>query len=368
MDQRRVNISPELIEDLLNIINNSVIVTDSESRIVTANVRTEKMFSISIDNLRGQLISQLFMPEDVEILVANILSIAKSKGEFEGEAMLRRSDGTVFLAMVAVSLFEWGENMEGMAFTIHDLTELKEVESSLRRSERIAFLGHLIDDLSHQIRNPVTAIGGFARRLDAEECCSPKARAILSESLRLENLLDRLNDFITLRCPESKTFLVGEFIELAKDRLGEVARSRQCRLDVEYDDQLKHELLLVDSHLLLSAFEEIVINSCESYENIDGDRRILFKVELSEDQSLPYVMRIIDHGEGISDEHLTQAFSHFHSNKTKHIGMGLTLAKRIVEEQKGKLTISSEVGKGTTVSCYLLKERRRSIRTKKLDE
>jgi len=61
-------------------------------------------------------------------------------------------------------------------FSIHDLTEMKALERSLRHSERIVFLGHLVDDNRHQIRNPVTVIGGFARRLECNASSSKKVR------------------------------------------------------------------------------------------------------------------------------------------------------------------------------------------------
>ena len=356
----------EIIENLLDVIDNAVLIVDSEHRIVFVNKKTEQMFGASSKTFLGLPVSHLFMPEDRTILAANILALAKKEGELKTEAMLARPDGTGFLGMIAVSLFNWQDTMEGMAFTIHDLTELKTVERSLNHSERIAFLGHLLDDLAHQIRNPVTAIGGIARRLDVEAGGSHETMAILSEAMRLEKLLHRLNRFITLSSPVAKSVSIGSFLDRAHEQLGEIVRLRNCRWSVECEPDLKDALLLIDVDLLLESMTEVVLNGCESYEKFEGDRKIICRVSRSDESEFPYVTRIIDHGVGIAANQLPHVFSHFYSNKTRHVGIGLTLARRIVEEQYGRLTIASETSEGTVVSFYLLEERRRLIRRVRL--
>ena len=93
---------------------------------------------------------------------------------------------------------------------------------------------------------------------------------------------------------------------------------------------------------------------------------MLFHIQGSRDTPLPYVIRITDQGAGIPNTIFPHIFGHFYTNKTKHIGMGLTFAQRIIEEQRGTLTINSEADKGCTVNFHLVKERRRPIRTTKL--
>ncbi len=358
--------SAQVVGELLDIIQNVVLVIDSDDRIVFANSRAGEMFKTEVKELYGSPVSQLFMPEDRNILAENILYLTRKDGEFEGEAMLRRPDGGGFLGMIGSNLFNWDNHIQGIALTIHDLTELKQIEQQLRRSERVAFLGNLMNDLSHQIRNPVMAIGGFARRLDMEEGGTLKTQAILSESLRLESLLDRLNHFIHLRCPDPKSMPIRDLMHKADTRLREKVKLSGCQLVNEYDIGLGDEWLLADSDLLFDAFTEIAINGCESYQDSSVDNKVIFRFETSDDPVLSYVIRFIDHGRGMTSECLEKCCSHFYTNKTHHVGMGLTLAKRIIEEQYGKMTISSEEGKGTVVSVHLLKERRRLIRRVRL--
>lgn len=366
MTAKTIHFEPKLIGDLLDIIHNAIIVINSENRIVFTNSRTAEMFKASVDELKKSNFFNLFMPDDREIMVTNILHIIRKDREFEGEAMLRRPDGTTFMGMISGTYFQWDNNQAGMAFSIHDLTEMKAIEHSLRCSERIAFLGHLVDDISHQIRNPVMVIGGFARRLNSKDASSKKVKAILNEAKHLEQLLDTLNNFIGLRCPMPERVPMTDLIDMAETTLRSKVEAYGCNWISEYDESITGEDLLIDKDLMREAMEAITINACESYNGSAEGKDVIFRINSSGDPALPYLITIIDHGAGISSETLQHIFGHFYSSKTKHIGMGLTLAQKIVEEQRGTLTVSSRVGEGTTVSFHLVKERRRPIRTTKL--
>lgn len=366
MDVKTVHFEPKLIGDLLDIIHNGVLVVNSENRIIFANSRTGELFKTSVDELQNSDFAKLFMPDDREIMVANILHITRTDREFEGEAMLRRPDGTTFMGLISGTYFQWDNSQEGMAFSIHDLTDMKAIENSLRRSERIAFLGHLVNDISHQIRNPIMVIGGFARRLNTEGSSLKKVEVILDEVGRLEQLLDTLNNFISLRCPEPERVPIGVFIDMAETTLRSRVEAYGCNWISEYEEGIAGEELLFDKDLLIEALEAVIVNACESYGSTVEGKSVILKIHHSNDPGLPYVISIIDHGVGISSDIFPNIFDHFYSTKTRQMGMGLTLARRIVEEQRGALSVASNIGEGSTVNFHLVKERRRLLRTAKL--
>lgn len=367
MDRKTVPSDPRLIGDLLDIIHNAIIVVNSQDQIVLANSRTAEMFGTGLAGLQGVAFASLFMPEDREILVTNILSLTRKNREFECEGMLRRPDGTTFLGLISGTSFQWDTKREGMAFTIHDLTHMKAIEASLKHSERIAFLGRLVDDISHQIRNPVMVIGGFARRLHVDGCSPKYTDLILKEAEQLEQLLDTLNHFTKLRHPKPVRLSMTDFITLAETVLREKVESRDCHWDGQYCESLLGEDFLIDVNLLVEALDAVLVNACESYNGMVKEKRtVTFEVDHSEKIELPYVIRVIDYGTGIEKAVYPNIFGHFFTTKTKHTGMGLTIAQRIVEEQRGTLTVASEPGKGTCASFHLMKERRRPIRTTRL--
>ncbi len=366
MRLKDIQYAPKLINDLLNVIHNAIIITDSEQRIIFSNSWANRMFRTNEHQFSGLDIRTIFMQEDREIFAANIIAITKKENEFEGEAMLQRLDGTGFHCFIASSFFLWDDGKEGMAFTIHDLTEVKTIKKSLRRSEQAAFLGALTYDISHQIRNPVMVIGGLAKRLDPEKSSSPKTKAIIKETNRLETLLATLENFIKLPPPQPEKI---NFLELkrATDNLlrAELTDSR-CQWHCTHDKNIASKSLFVDTKHLLDAIQKVVVNSCESYHKNIGIKKIMIHFSLSTDQKFPYVITVTDQGEGIPEKNVPLVFDHFYSNKTNHIGMGLTFAQRIIDLQNGKISLHSKQGKGTTVAIYLLDERRRMIRTCKL--
>lgn len=363
---KTISFSPQLIGNLLDIIHNAILIVDFQSRIVFANHRTAKMFGTSVNNLQKSDVSGLFMPDDQEIMLPNILKIIRTEGEFEGEVMLRRHDGSTFLGFLAATFFHWESGEDGMAFTVHDISDIKALEQSLAKSERIAFLGHLVDDISHQIRNPVMVIGGFSRRLSEEFGGSKKARAIIREVNHLEGLLNTLNAFIRLPPPNLSRISMNMLIAFLEEHIAPMVHFRGCNWISTYAPDLGEETLLVDQALLLEALEAIVVNACEAYDRRATEKNVSCEVSRTDDPERPYQIRISDQGDGIPVETHPQVFSPFYSTKTKHIGMGLTFARRIVEEQMGRISIDSVAGRGTVVTCHLIKERRRAIRIARL--
>ena len=128
MDSKTIHFKPKLIGDLLDIIHNAIIVINSDNRIVFANSRTAEMFGTSVEELINKSFFKLFMPDDRKIMVSNILHIVRNEREFEGEVMLRCLDGKSFMGLISGTYFQWDNSQAGMAFSIHDLTEMKALE------------------------------------------------------------------------------------------------------------------------------------------------------------------------------------------------------------------------------------------------
>ncbi|RPI49458.1 MAG: PAS domain S-box protein [Deltaproteobacteria bacterium] len=359
---------PKLITHILEIINSSILVVDIIDRIVFANSKAVMMFKAEKKKLEGSPLAKIFMPEDREVLLSNILKITRSQGEFEGEAMLHRPDGSKFMGLLSASSWQWEKGV-GVVITIHDITKLKNIEWELRRSERMVFLGRMMNDISHQIRNPVLTIGGFSRRLAKTDIPKPEhIQAIIDESARLELLLNTLNEFIKLDRPKLEPLPVKYLVENIESRLMSLAEGHGAKWISKISSSLPTERVLADPKIFIRALEAVVINAFDAYEHEGTEKIIEFWVEPVVDQS-PWACAfcVKDRGSGIKPSILPNIFSPFFTTKTGHIGMGLTFAHRIMEEQLGDIAIESSVGKGTVLTLYLSKDRRRDIRTKKIN-
>jgi PAS domain S-box-containing protein len=359
---------PAMIAELLEVIHNALLVIDSNHKIIFANSRTAKMFKTASEDLLEKSFSTLFMPADVDILVENILSVTRMNREIETEAMFLKRDGSTFLGRISGTCFQWAEHQEGMVYSIHDISDMKEIEKALKRSERIAFLGRLIDDISHQIRNPIMAIGGFARRLQSNHEMSGNVEIILQEASRLEKLLNTINRFAKLPRPKTEKIRIGALLGELETVVGTKVQELGCTWSCFCSDPLLDEILLIDKDLFLEAILDVAENSCEAYgrPSMWEEKSVKCEIIANEDDIYPLTFRITDLGVGIAEHARDHVFSHFYTDKTGHIGMGLTFAKRIIEEQGGQMTIDSKPGDGTTVNFHLIKERRRSLRTKRI--
>ncbi len=355
----------ELLQQLFDLINCGVILTDSDFSILHANRKAEAMFGAGRGGLVGRAMEEFFMPEDRTILYSNVVSLTMKRGEFEGELMLRRLDSTTFIGLMTTSRLP--HRVPGDAevvISVHDVSRLKSLERTLRESERMAFLGNMLDDISHQIRNPILTIGGFSRRLSSSDKTASKyVDVILKECGRLEQLLSTLQEFIHLPKPSPRRVSVNEFMGSLVPRLREVARDTATELVLlDHGEEIGGHGLMVDQRLVFNAVEAVFLNACESYEALEREKRVVVRLTAGEEWPLGCRLMVEDQGCGIGRHLLPHVFDPFFSTKTGHVGMGLTMAQRICREQEVGLDLRSELGKGTTVEFGLPAERRRRIR------
>lgn len=360
-----IKYSPTIIGEILNIVHNAVFLLDIENRILIANTQMERMFKANDKQLIGLEFEKLFMPEDRAILVPNILKMTREKEEFECETMLRCVDGASFLGLVSCVFFLW-EGSEFVTTTIHDITKMKSIERMLKHSEHEAFLGHMLNDISHHIRNPVLVIAGLSKRLRKNDPNPKYVDIIVKESQRLESLLDTLNAFILLPIPKLKHTSLAELVETTEHRVKHLAEEFGIKWNWICPENVLIHTILADLSLLVDAIKAVVVNASESYEKENNNKIVTLQLIETFDPSWPYALKIIDQGYGINANDLPFVTSHFFTTKSRHIGMGLTFAQRILEEQDGELIIDSSEGQGTTVTFFFKKERRKPIRTKKL--
>jgi PAS domain S-box-containing protein len=354
------------VEHLLEIINSAILLVDQHDRIVLANSKAARMFGMDLGKLKGNSITALFMPDDRRIFAQNILKITRTEGEFEGEAMLLRGDGTSFIGLLATSSWPHKKGL-GAVIIIHNITKLKGIERLLKKSERMAFLGRMLDDMSHQIRNPVLAIGGFARRIaNMELPRQDYAEIILDESARLESLLGTLTEFINLPRPRPEPIPIRQILEGIEPRLKRLAEEHGATWVSRCPDHLLKDTAMADLRTFKQAMEAVVINACEAYEDRDGEHLVELEVAPTDREPWACVFTVRDKGSGIRPHILPHVFDPFFATKTGHIGMGLTFAKRILEEQAGDISINSSLDEETSVMLYLTRDRRRNLRVRKI--
>jgi len=227
--------------------------------------------------------------------------------------------------------------------------ELRSTREKLVHAERLAALGRLSQGVAHEVRNPVTVIGGFARRLKKELVASETAQrgldVILAEAERLERMVSDIEDFCKLPAPSPGKVDLARLLERVLQGFSDWMDRRSIVTEVLSEGLACHAW--ADEKLLEVACRNVIQNAVEAMP--EGGR---IEIELKTvDKGLALMFR--DTGPGIPPESLPYVFEPFYTSRTRGSGLGLTKVHRIVCDHGGDVNISSVVGKGTEVLITL---------------
>jgi signal transduction histidine kinase len=227
-------------------------------------------------------------------------------------------------------------------------------DNELREKE---FLKNSISDISHQLKTPLTALNIYNGLMqdEAEDSAAIKEFAQLSEQEldRIETLVQNLLKITKL---DSGTVVLERHDENVADMLRDVelhfayrARQEQKEISLSGSDNIS---LFCDRAWLIEAVENIVKNALDHTKAGDW-----VHIQWSQFASIVQVV-IKDNGSGIHPKDLNHIFKRFYrsrfSKDTQGIGLGLPLAKAIVEAHNGTIEVSSELGVGTTFTINFL--------------
>lgn len=230
---------------------------------------------------------------------------------------------------------------------IRDRTLIRNLEKNLAEAEKLAAVGSLAAGVAHEIRNPLSALRGFAqyfaKKLAGRQPEEEYARAMVRESDRLNRVI---TDLLYLARPRDLapartdlTALCGELATLLQFELREQGMELACRLatpEVTADpDALKQALL----NLLLNAVEAMAAGGEDG-----GAREVALSSELGSREGNNGVwISVTDTGPGMSGEERDQAFTPFFTTKKKGTGLGLALVRTIMHGHGGEAAIESPV-------------------------
>ena len=267
-----------------------------------------------------------------------------------------RKDGSEFPADISLSPLETDGGIFAVG-AVRDITARKKAEEEKQRlrdqlaeAEKLSALGRIAANVADEIRNPLTTVGGFARRLhriaDSEKE-REYAAYIISEVGRLEGVLRDVLAFSRTRSPLLEDHdireIFDEVLETWEERFGRQAIIVQKRYGGD-------TVVRVDRTQVSEAIGCIIENAVDAMPR-GGTLSIVIDRETV--SGAPYVrVKLQDTGEGIPAEKIGKVFEPFFTTKLspKGTGLGLPIAKRIMEEAGGMVMIKSTQGLGTTVT------------------
>ena len=350
---------------LFDSIQTAFVITDTHSKILYANQLVESFFEHQPKDLEGRRIRVLFLEEDLIYFLPNILYLTIYKKGFDGEALMRRKDGKrIFVHLLSAS-FKEGEELF-LTFALQEIQRMKNLEKEKAEMEHWAGLGRIVEGIAHQFRNPVAAIGGYANRLAKVRASGIKGRSdvgqILEETRRLESILQRVEEYAELPRPALRREKIQEVVETALSNFSKLAREKGISVELNTADLSGDGQLYIDRRQMVKVLDHILENGLEALSKVSvGKAKKPLAVTLTDDGETVEVS-VADKGPGIAAKNMSQIFEPFFSTRPDRVGLGLTFARRVIKEHGGKVKVESQLRKGTKVTLYLPKDRRRRVR------
>jgi signal transduction histidine kinase len=227
---------------------------------------------------------------------------------------------------------------------------LQDAEAAVRRSDRLAALGQLTAGLAHELRNPLGTIRGSAEMLTKNiggenEIARELAGFISSEVDRTNSLITRFLEFARpLRLRLSKTDL-GLVIDSAIAELERHNPPLPVTLIRNYSPDIP--ALELDGELMQRVFYNLLLNATQA---TPAGGTVTVKTRAANGT---VEAAVIDRGSGIAPEHLENIFNPFFTTKTDGVGLGLAIVSKIIDEHGGRVTVDSEIGKGSVFRVFL---------------
>ncbi len=231
--------------------------------------------------------------------------------------------------------------------------EKERLREQLGDTEKLAALGRIAANVSHTIKNPLTAIGGFANRLMDRLPDGTKekkyAGLIFTEAVRLENVLQNVLLFSRRDADRWEECSIREILEKALIMYEDVCRDRGITIDQQLHDV---PAILGNKEQVLQAVENILSNAIDAMTS-GGTLTVRTAIEQARDDTWATV-RISDTGHGITTANLKRIFEPFFTTKLllKGTGLGLSITKKVIDEHGGFIQVDSSIGTGTTFSIY----------------
>ena len=228
--------------------------------------------------------------------------------------------------------------------------DLRSMHEQLVQSEKMAALGAMMAEITHEIRNPLVSIGGFTRRL-AKKIQDPEEKKyidiIMSEVTRLESIIHDNLSYIKEMSPHLAEVdlnnLVSDTLMLYEDELA------QHGIKLERTLSPTHPLLMLDTQQIKQAIINIIKNAIEAMTT--GGVLGVTTFDLPETQEA--ALEISDTGPGIPAKVMHNIFNPFYTTKTLGTGLGLPITSRIIKAHHGRIEVRNRDAGGAIFTIRL---------------
>jgi len=324
--------------------------------VATLSLSTSQRGNIVVLAALGAIVISVVLLIALDVIVRRPMAEMEEKIERVGQGDL---GVRVSFADRNDELGDLGRNFNSMVDQLRESREeiQRLYRTQISRAEHLATLGELAAGLAHEIRNPLAGIAGVIEIIGRDLPETSPARDVLKdvreEVLRINRIVSDLLETARPKPPEFRNADLNATVEHAVVFARQQALSKPVKVvfnklpdlpPVEHDTGQINQVLL---NLILNAIQAI-----------DGNGQVEVAVEKRKDS---VAVSVADNGKGIKPENLPNIFRPFFTTKGHGTGLGLSLARRIVEDHGGRIEVVSWPDKGTRFSVILPMKRPEAV-------
>lgn len=234
----------------------------------------------------------------------------------------------------------------GAVLVFRDVTEQRQAEEWLVRSEKLSVVGQLAAGVAHEIRNPLTALKGFLQLAKVQpEKVRDYADIMYSELERIESITNEMLAFSKPHVTQFKPYNIQVLVDGVISLLSSQSLMHNVRFHVDFNHG--DALILCEPDRLRQVLINLFKNAMDA---MRGGGEVSIRTWLVKEQ---LHIAVVDHGKGMDPETLRRIGEPFYTTKSNGTGLGVMVCQRIVESHNGFMAWESEMGKGTTVTITL---------------
>ncbi len=241
-----------------------------------------------------------------------------------------------------------------LEFKNREIERMRRLEEQMDRNTRLAAMGEMAVQIAHEIRNPLGSIELFTSILQKEITNDNHKKLLEHISSGIKNLNHVISNLLTFTKqpnPIFKRFDVHKFLDDLLQFGRFLLNNNNIRLEKEYSPSLPSGW--GDEELLKQVFLNLILNAVQAMPN-GGILKVRTKLKKKLRDNTPFIeIRILDTGDGISEDNLKKIFNPFFTTRERGTGIGLAIVHNIIELHKGIIEVESEIGKGTIFTILL---------------
>ncbi|MEO8043191.1 MAG: ATP-binding protein [Acidobacteriota bacterium] len=339
-----------LHERIIESIRSGLITTDLDGTIYTFNAAAAEITGFKAEMMPGRSIFSLFgnIKQPIELS----LDGRDNEPPPRFETNLVTPEGFAVRIGYNISpLFSEDNERSGLIITFQDLTDIRSMEESIKRKDRLAAVGRVGAGLAHEIRNPLGAMRGAIQVLESntppESVQADLMKIILRESDRLNSII---TNFLSYAKPKVGSFTEIDACEAIRDTVKLLKHSPEVTEKHRIKDRLPQTPIFVsaDTTQLKQVFWNLARNSINAMPD-GGDLSI--SLETLPNNRVQIVFE--DSGVGMSKEQVERLFEPFSNSTSGGTGLGLSIVYQIIRDHDGVINVRSFEGEGTIITIVL---------------